>query len=440
MVAAAITTVVLVALSFGLWGTVYMLALVSMMIPRRFTDYSATPNTGLTSASPELWSYGLIIFGAAALLVAKGKNPVPRPFWPFMAVMVVLTAFVWPQDSSYVRAGLLHLTGAILAFGVGGLVAKESTGNPKTSSFILRITILLIALELAVSVAQFVGVAINPMDPNTAALMGTRVNGTLNHPNNLGKVLLLLIIVLTFFWQSADIRNRRLAVLGMFLAAVPLALTGGRAVLLAGLSVVVLSSLLNADKSSRWKTLLGFVALIAPFGASTYERFLEDPEGGSRPYLTDLAWREIASSPWAGMGPNLYVQEVGKYDSLTAGGLPVHNGFLLVLAEMGLIGCAALFIPFAVLLVRAWRKRAACHGQGAAARTYLASLPAIVLVVGTGWGMLSGPYMYMWFLVIGFLYGHLTVGACHRPIGTLPVKTHRLEHFDRQLGTSRLEL
>ena len=417
-----------------------MLALVSMLIPRRFTDNSGASYTGLTSASPELWSYGLVIFISAALFIVKGKNPMPRPFLPFMVVILVLGAFVWPQDSSYVRAGLLHLSGAILAFGVGGIVAKESAGNARSSSFILRVTILFIAVELAVSVAQFTGIAINPMDPNTAALMGTRVNGTLNHPNNLGKVLLLLIMVLSFFWQSRETQTRRLAILGIFLAAVPLALTGGRAVLLAGLSVVVLSSLLDADKSSRWKTLIGFVALIAPFGASIYERFLEDPEGGSRPYLTDLAWRQIASSPWTGIGPNLYVQEVGKSDSLTAGGLPVHNGFLLVLAELGLIGWVALFIPFAVLLVRAWRYRRARHVQGAAARTYLASMPAIVLVVGTGWGMLSGPYMYLWFLVIGFIYGHLTVGAGHRPIGNATTETRRMEHDDRKLGTSRLEL
>lgn len=393
----------LLCLTRGIWASLFTATVLGVVFAHRFTNNSHAPYTGLAAASPEFWTYSAVVFAGALLLLARGSLPVPRVFFPFAALLGIGLLLWWPISDSHVQAGVLQLMGGLLAWSLGARIGKDLSCRNSTQNLLVNVTLGVVLIELAVCVAQLAGININAMDPSTAALMGSRVNGTMNHPNNLGKVLLLFIVVLTLFSQSEDKALRRKALAAIALATVPLALTGGRAVFLAGLGVVVLSHVMNSAKKNRLMFPISILVLIAPFASAFIARFEEDPDGGSRPYMTQLALDRISQDPFTGVGPNMYVHVVGATDAFTARGLPVHNGFLLVLAEIGLIGLVALFAPFIVLGFAAWRRRRTAGLSGAAARTFCAALPALALVVATGWAMLSGPYLHLWFLIMGIL-------------------------------------
>lgn len=402
-VVVAIVIFALLALHVGFWPAVgAALLATTIFIPRRLTNNSTIEYTGLASSAPELHTYSVVIFGAAFVLLLGKRSPVASIFMPFTMISVFLVAFAW-DSSPLVMAGLLQLILAVLAWSIGTQLGKLAATDSKFARFFCNCLVAVICIETLLCLAQLAGVPFNSLDPATAALMGNRVNGTMNHPNNLGKVLLFLIILLIPFMRSAVKQLRHRALTGTLLAFLPLALTGGRATFLAGLGVVVLNGILSRGVKGRLAMPVGVFLLVVPFLSSLWQRFEDDPEGGSRAYLLDIATRQIAARPWDGIGPNSYVSIVGLTDALTATGLPVHNTFLLAAAELGVPAALALFCPLVLLLVSAWRSRARKGFIGASAAAYLAAAPAWLLVAATGWGMLSTSIFPLWFFTLGFV-------------------------------------
>lgn len=399
----SVVVFVVVALHKGIWAAMVIALLTTMIItPRRLTNNNMVENTGLAGSAPALYTYSALVFVAAIILLANSRAPMSRMFAPFILLLVIGSGLFW-EMTSLVQAGLLQLMLGILAWGVGAHVGKISTRDLGFGKFFAGLITAIIVLETLLGVAQFMGVPINSMDPGTAALMGSRVNGSMNHPNNLGKVLLFLIILLLPFLRSADKQVRQRSVAGIVIAFLPMALTGGRATFIAAVLVVVLTGVLSRGIKGRLAMPLGVLVLILPFIDSIWQRFEEDPEGGSRGYLLEIALRQIAAHPWEGIGPNSYVSIVGLTDALTATGLPVHNTFLLTAAELGIPGAAGLFLPLICLLAVAWKFRSTEGHVGASATAYLAAAPAWILVAGTGWGMLSTSILPLWFFTMGFI-------------------------------------
>lgn len=406
---AVVTTGFLVmALSRGLWATLYCGMLLSVVFATRLTSNSTVSNTGIAASSPEIWTYSLVILAGAGLLLFSGKSPIPSIFLPFVGLLIFGYVFWWPVTSTYVQAGMLQLLGGVAAWSVGSAIARQSMTSRSGQHLIVNAALCIVLLELAVGLAQFAGLDINSLSSDMSALMGSRVNGTMNHPNNLGKVLVLLMIILSLFTQSEDSELRRKATIAILSAIIPLAMTGGRAVFIAGIAVVLISHIASPRTRNRYGLPIGMFVIALPFLGGFVSRFADDPEGGSRPHMTALALEQISRDPLSGVGPNMYVYVVGQTDELTARGLPVHNGFLLVLSELGIFGLASLFGPFFWLAWKAWKSRQREGDVGAAARSYLSAVPALAIVVGTGWGMLSGPYLYLWFFTIGFVAVNFT--------------------------------
>src|SRR5207249_6084713 len=115
---------------------------------------------------------------------------------------------------------------------------------------------------------------------------------------------------------------------------------------------------------------------------------------------------QIHREPW-GIGPNSYVSVVSAYDAVTASGYPVHNTFLLTTAELGVLGAFLFWLPIAGLLVAAWTSRKRAGLAGSFAIAIVASAPGLYVVNATGWAILRGPLLPLWFVICGLAYSQI---------------------------------
>jgi O-antigen ligase len=247
------------------------------------------------------------------------------------------------------------------------------------------------------------------MPPALAALMGHRVNGTTTHPDNLGKILLLILILCLGLMGTKDARARRFLWGAVVLLFIPLGLSEGRANLLAALTAVVFWALLSGRRRSaaiRLGIPLAAILVVLPFASAIATRIQEDPNGGPRAGLTAAALEQIDRQPW-GIGPNSYVSVVSAYDSVTALGYPVHNTFLLTTAELGILGAILFWLPVVGLVIAAWMNRKSTGFVGSFAIAIVASAPGLYVVNASGWAILSGPLLPLWFLICGLAYSQL---------------------------------
>jgi putative inorganic carbon (HCO3(-)) transporter len=195
-----------------------------------------------------------------------------------------------------------------------------------------------------------------------------RLAGTLNHPNDLAMYLNLCLPV-TFFMYLIE----RKGVRRIFLAsALALALiseiwSGSRGAWL-GLGVAIGSSLFFWMRKRGQNPLVGLGAMALTvtllfavlFAASgTFRARLVEGDAGAaeiRYPLMEVAVEMIKSNPVQGVGLNLYTREMVPYDRTNyfiayRYNHPVHNTFLMVGAETGLLSMLVLasFIFFLIL-------------------------------------------------------------------------------------------
>jgi uncharacterized membrane protein YhaH (DUF805 family) len=236
--------------------------------------------------------------------------------------------------------------------------------------------------------------------------MGHRTNGTTNHPDNLGKVLLLLLILSLGLMGTTDARARRFLWVAVILMFIPLGLSEGRANILAALTTIIFWAMLAGKRRSlsiRVGIPLVVVLVFLPFAGSIAKRLQEDPNGGPRAGLAATAYEQIHRQPW-GVGPNSYVSVVSAYNPVTALGYPVHDAYLLTAAELGILGAVLFWLPLAWLLSLAVVSRRREGFAGSFAIAILASVPGLYVVTTTGWAMLSLFLLPFWFLINGIAY------------------------------------
>jgi O-antigen ligase len=146
--------------------------------------------------------------------------------------------------------------------------------------------------------------------------------------------------------------------------------------------------------------------VVLPFASTIATRIQQDPNGGPRAGLAAAAIEQIDRQPW-GIGPNAYVSVVSKYDAVTANGYPVHNTFLLTAAELGVLGALLFWLPVLGLVAVAWMSRKRPGFAGSFAIAIVASAPGLYVVNATGWAILRGPLLPLWFLICGIAYSQL---------------------------------
>ncbi len=374
---------------------------------------SKDPNlrhVGIAQSVPALATYTVVLLGIAYILLLRilyrpRARSVPTSVFVFFGFLAVGFGAIWHGTSEQL-AGVLQLSLGFCAWFIGAQLGPLILSQERRVRWIAGMIAGIVSIQTLVALLQRAGIAINPMKPALAAQMGDRTNGTTNHPDNLGKVLLLLLILCLGLMGTTDARARRTLWFAIVLMFIPLGLSQGRANLLAALTTLVFWAILSGGRRSaaiRLGVPLLAILIILPFASSIATRIQEDPNGGPRAGLAAAAIEQIDRQPW-GVGPNSYVSVVSAYDSVTALGYPVHNTFLLTAAELGILGSILFWLPVAGLVAMAGLSRKRSGFAGSFAIAILASAPGLYVVNASGWAILSGSLLPLWFLICGIAY------------------------------------
>ncbi|MCU1527800.1 MAG: hypothetical protein JWP75_1563, partial [Frondihabitans sp.] len=402
--------------SVGFAGVAAALVIVTASVyPHVLVGSSDDKHVDIAGSAPFLATYTLVL---ALLLLAlpfaaRGGNV---GFWlwvPFIGWLIIGMCSFWSSSSEH-WAGILQLALAPAAWFIGAYSGKQVARLPRLGSHIIGIVGFVFSVQLVVCMMQAVGIRINPLAADQQAILGDRYNGTLAHPDDLGKVIFFLIVLLLPLLNHASKRTLRLGACVIAIGIGVLVLTGGRAVLVSALVAIAVYALVmptNAGRLGPRLTILAGVGAATLFASGVLiERFSEDPEGGARNSLTQLALGQIAQRFWTGTGPNSYVTVVGQLDALTASGVPVHNAVLLAAGELGVPGAALLLLPFVLTLWLALKRSRRIGYAGDFARAIIAMTPGLCLAGATGWGLLGSYVLPVFTFVVAFLYGGLISG------------------------------
>lgn len=242
---------------------------------------------------------------------------------------------------------------------------------------------------------------------NSATLDGgewRRASGTMVHPNILAPYLLLVTpLFLALVAAFDDRRLRLLALTAGLLGSGAIAASLSRApwailliqliLLVAGLAVLGYLSLKQALGLGLAGTFVLALAL-APVAPRLMERLTSNLSESMdfRVHMNRIAYTMFSERPWFGAGPSNFSTHLLQYDpsfvdaarSIDAARelniramAAVHNFYLLLLAETGFLGVAAMFGFFAAVLWRGVRSIQLCRGPA-----QLACLGLLIGVTG----------------------------------------------------------
>ncbi|MDV7088118.1 O-antigen ligase family protein [Rhodococcus opacus] len=404
---AAASLLYLAYVTFGpFWLTVGLVVMSACIVPRNILGASQADygHAGIAGANPRLTTYGLIFSVlVVAFVVFRVRSELSGwtiAFAAFMSVGMV----IWWNASSEQWAGFWQYALVPAGWIVGTALASAVDIHGRSGRTLAAWIAFFVSVQLFVSTAQFFGIPLFTPDASTAEIVGARVNGTLSHPTVLGKVVLLALVLILPLTRSTNATSRFLANVSIIGSLPIFVLAGGRVNLLAvGLLLLGWFILLPKNEANTIRNLIPATLILAFIGSigMLKRRFQEDPFGENRIHFMGVALDQIQRTPFAGTGPNAYVSTAGQYDALTAEGWPVHNTVLLAIGELGFFGAGLLFVPIVGVALLAWRLRNKPGIGGSYAKAYVALIPGMFLIAMTGWGLLSGEVLPLWFLVTG---------------------------------------
>jgi O-antigen ligase len=198
-----------------------------------------------------------------------------------------------------------------------------------------------------------------------------RAAGTLGTANSAGVIITAyLVIACAMFWTFQKPWQKVFAVTCFIFGSVALISTAGRAAW-GGFVVAILIFIFVAWRRRlvKRRTIIWLLFSILLIGAiffpSIYTRFTADDSGSaaSRLMMNRLAWNLIQANPshfFFGVGANNYALLAPAYYTADVGDLgyiidsSVHNTYLLVWAETGLVGLLIFLWLISVPLVKLW--------------------------------------------------------------------------------------
>lgn len=293
---------------------------------------------------PITWA-SLLFMGVALVSVLLGTggwtHESVRTLFRFVSyVGFYLTVLAWVNTRERLRAVLLTLLASTIV--VGGFAIFQEIVGGYTSLWL----------------------ALNPPEAGGYYPWDYRAFSFLYHPNFLAAYLNLLLP----FALACSLRGTKAwKTLGgwtLLLGAVALACTQSRGGLVAFACVIVLAIFRFAEGWPNRVLLLGGLAMLA---LSFYlvgkvvspERLggVSDGQVAFRLSLWGVAWNLFLGSPFYGVGLGNFQDLYGYYiPSLAAGTAGVHNLYLHLLSETGLLGFSAFFVLL-FLVVREGRRQ-----------------------------------------------------------------------------------
>lgn len=276
-------------------------------------------------------------------------------FWAWLGLSVLWSAVPYASALNFWWLGALPL-----AFLIYSLSADKDWLWSR-----LAIVVLIVALALS-AIAAFQLVA-----------LGTEPRATFFNRQSLAAFLVLVLMPLLacfLCWPGDSARTRRavwsMGIIAMVLCTV-FAMLRGRGATLTGIVALVLVLAVARKSVSRQRVLalLGILAAAVvlaniPLGGTVAERLatVADPAsaGATRFIIWRGAWQMMLDAPWFGTGVGTFwmLWPPYRHPADDSGGYYVHNDYLQLWIETGVVGLALLLMVYAAVVrtfVRALR-------------------------------------------------------------------------------------
>lgn len=309
---------------------------------------------------------GLALIWSARLLARLGRPLRLLPefsAYPLLYLAAVLLSLPSARDLELALFEVFLLLQALLIY----LYVINHTDD---GAGLRRIVMVLVA-SLAVEGVIMVGLRLLGSSVTIAGVDGRldpdgRVGGTIGSPNGAASYLTLLIAlsfsVLLTNWPRGE---RRLAGAAFALGLLGLLLTqsrGGLIACVAALALICAAAVWRGWLSPVVPLLgVGAAALLAIFFHNALLARLLADDGGSgysRIPMMNLALKMIADAPLLGVGANNYAIMIKEYltPEFDQGWIfIVHNNYLLLWAEKGIVGLLAFLLLLWAMLREGWR-------------------------------------------------------------------------------------
>ncbi len=298
----------------------------------------------------------LALFVLAVLLVAERlagirRLPTPVPLIPQAStvyLVVVAASVLWALAPALAVAELVLLVQAIVGYAC--LVTIMRTRQDVTMLLTLLTAGLLVQSLLVLGAMALGGEFV--MEPIAVRLVHGRAGGTFGSPNVLGSyITFMLAPTLALIAMRVSRLHDLLAWAALLLGGAALILSESRGAWIG--SAIALSVFVPVGIRRKWlstRLVVGLmaagVAALAAFGPTILGRLaaFDNPAAQARFPLYRLAWSVIADHPILGVGANNFATAMSNHltvDFSTAWISTVHNKYLLVWSETGLIGLVA---------------------------------------------------------------------------------------------------
>lgn len=379
---AATTLAILVAVTIPGWGTTVSFSILALIFSFFRVDLflwavvfllplSPVVSTGLPLRNISTFVELLMFIGFGLGLLRSGQS---IRSWLFgsrlnklaitlVSVFLVCTFIFNHASTSSWRGFSEFLAGLCLFLTVTGWVrSKEEVAH------VLR---LLLASSVLVSAFGFYQAIVDNYSdfyewlyPNLMENLGTwtgRITSVLNYSNSLAGFLnLILPIALGLLLLRSGSRDRWLAALALVCGAAALVLTASRGGFASFLVELLLAAFYLTGRASSRKWLLVAALAIAILGVLMFFGFIrspwvqEDESAAMRLLFWGFASTLFLSSPLVGVG---YGNFRALYDipGVAPGIFDVHNLYLQLLAETGLIGFTAFFAVIVHVIRKCFR-------------------------------------------------------------------------------------
>jgi O-antigen ligase len=306
-----------------------------------------------------------LFFGLTTLLRLRlcFRRP-PKAFWYFFAylfVVMMMIPFQEPRFTTMIIVRLITMAQLLIIFWVSfNLMGEERFLKRALLTLIAGCTILAILMLLGVGNVQ------DPRWEDRDSALGT-------NPNTLSTILslgLLALCGLAFGRQKSDLKALFLMAFCSGLLALEIVRTGSRGSIIA---IIVSLMAFPLKKTKKFTSKLGLVLLgVLAVGflvwasysiksvRERWESTFETGETAGRDRIFSNAWDMFLERPVLGWGPVTHRAELGSRL-----GLPfrdMHNLYLYVLTETGVLGSIPFFIGLWLCLLAAWKARNGFQG------------------------------------------------------------------------------
>ena len=310
----------------------------------------------------------LVLYGQWFAELMCSKRTLPRglgrlclPLLTYLTCVIFSLIVARNVDLAFYEIALLVQSFFLFVYIVGTVHSQKDV--------LLIVSLLLVGLVLQSLVMiglRIVGHSFSVGTIDARIDGNTRVGGTVGSPISAASYLgLLLAPALSILLTQLKFRTKLLATLGLGLGGIALIFTLSRGGWIATtVSAGILCLLAWRQGWMSLKVIITIFLVVAGLGLS-YQgvistRIFGDDRGSAeaRPILMQLAWRMIADYPWRGVGSNNFSVELKNYitpEFRNEWLYTVHNKYLLIWAETGIVALSAFLWFLSATLLHAWR-------------------------------------------------------------------------------------